>query len=464
MAVEAVSTTGIYCRPDCVATPNPENTSTYPSPVAAEAAGYRSCLRCRPYRTDPPLTGDGVPPAITAALALISEGYLDTRSEPALASRIGYSTRQMRRLFDHHVGATPDFVARSRRAHFARRLLDETDLNMTATAGAAGFGSVRQMNRVMDEIFRMPPRDLRAKRRKGDVLVADGGLRLNLSFSGEFNQKLALDHLRPRVTSRVESVDGDAYRRTTQTCGNPGVLEVVLAGHDGRLEIRAHLPTFDSIIDDVARVRAMFGLNEDHESAEDHLMADSLLGPVIRRQRGLRVLGGWDRFETAVRVVVGQQISVSGATKVASRIAAQWGSPLPGEVLDLDRMFPDPDVLADLPAQGVGMPEARVETVRGISRAVIDGSLDLYGAADPSQARDQLLGIRGVGPWTADMIEMRALRNPDVFPAGDLGIRKAVSQLLGEESVLSESKVSLIAQRWRPHRALAGQHLWKSLG
>ena len=428
---------------------------------AAEAAGYRSCLRCRPDRHLAMTPVDGVPAAVATALGLISDGYLDRFDEEALADRVGYSTRQLRRLFEQHVGATPAFVGRSRRAHFARRLLDETDLAMPAIAGAAGFGSVRQMNRVVEGIFRFLPTELRRKRRGGDVLVVDGGLRLRLPFVQPLDRRAALDHLVPRVTPGVEAVVGSVYRRTLEVCGNPGVIEVELGGTDPHLELTAHLPTFDSIIDDVARIRSMFGLDDNVRSAESHLLADPLLGDVVRRQRGLRVIGGWDRFEVAVRVVIGQQISVAGATTITARIVEGHGRRLPGSALGLDRLFPTPEALVSLDSEGLGMPGSRVATVRALSAAVLDGSLDLR--AEPGLVREQLLALPGIGPWTADVITMRATRDPDAFPASDLGVRHAVGVLLGNGAVPSAAEVEALSERWCPHRALAAQHLWSSL-
>ena len=463
MVVSAVATTGIYCRPECGARPHPDNVSAYESPVAAEAAGYRSCLRCRPDRHLQPVTTTGAPAAVSGALALITDGFLDRFDEDALAARVGYSTRQLRRLFERHVGATPAFVARSRRAHFARRLLDETDLSMPVIARAAGFGSVRQMNRVVASIFAFAPAELRRKRRGGAAVAADGGLRLRLPFIEPLDRAAALAHLVPRVTAEVEQVDGTTYRRTLEVCGNPGVIEVRLEGTEAHLELVAHLPTFDSIIDDVARMRTMFGLDDDIRAAEDHLLDDALLGPVVARQRGLRVIGGWDRFETAVRVVIGQQISVRGATTIASRLAARHGVALPGTVLGLHRLFPTPDALCSLAADGAGMPAARVTTIRSLARAVLDGDLDLYGAVEPDALRRQLLALPGVGPWTAEVVALRAARDPDAFPASDLGIRQAVGRLLGRDDPPAPADVARLAEPWRPHRGLAAQHLWSSL-
>ena len=459
--VSAVATTGIYCRPQCSARPDPRNVSPFPSPVAAEAAGYRSCLRCRPDRHLPASPTDGVPTAVTSALGLISDGYLDRFDESALADRVGYSTRQLRRLFERHVGATPAFVARSRRAHFARCLLDETDLPMSAVAGAAGFGSIRQMNRVVEGIFRFPPGALRRKRRRGDVLVADGGLRLRLPFVEPLDRDGALAHLRPRVTPGVEMVEGRTYRRTLEVCGNPGVIEVDLDGDASHLELIAHLPTFDSIIDDVARIRSMFGLDDDVVAAEAHLSADPLLAPVVQAQPGLRVVGGWDRFETAVRVIVGQQVSVAGATTLTARIVERYGRTLPGEALGLRRLFPTADALLDLDADGLGMPTSRVATISGLAEAVSTGRVDLSAPSDEVRAR--LLEVRGIGPWTADVVAMRALRDADVFPSGDLGIRQAVARLLGRDEAPCAEEVTELASVWSPHRSLAAQHLWASL-
>jgi len=430
--VSAVATTGIYCRPQCSARPDPKNVAPFASPVAAEAAGYRSCLRCRPDRH---LAGSsataGVPPTVATALGLISDGFLDRFDEEALAGRVGYSTRQLRRLFEQHVGATPAFVGRSRRAHFARRLLDETDLAMPVVAAAAGFGSVRQMSRVVEGIFRFSPGELRRKRRGSDVLVADGGLRLRLPFVEPFDRAAALDHLRPRVTPGVEAVVDGVYRRTLEVCGNPGVVEVDLRGCEPHLELIAHLPTFDSIIDDVARTRAMFGLDDDVQAAEDDLLADPFLAPVVRAQAGLRVVGGWDRFETALRVIVGQQVSVAGATTITARIVERQGRRLPGEALGLTRLFPTPDALVAIDPEGLGMPASRVATIAALATAVLAGDVDL--AASSVELRAQLLDVKGIGPWTADVIAMRATRDPDAFPSGDLGIRHAVARLLDRD-------------------------------
>ncbi len=464
MVVSAVATTGIYCRPGCSARPHPRNVSPYAAPIAAEAAGYRPCLRCRPDRHLRSVEVSGAPTPVAGAVALISSGFLDRFDESVLADRVGYSTRQMRRLFEQHVGATPDFVARSRRAHFARRLLDESDLTMPAVAAASGFGSARQMNRVIEQIFGFTPSALRAKRHRGDVLTVDGGLRLRLPFVVPLDRDAVLRHLRPRLTPGVESIEGSRYRRTLQVCGHPGVVEIDLGGNADHLEMTAHLPTFDSIIDEVARVRHMFGLDDDVIVANGVLADDPLLVPLIRARPGLRVVGGWDRFETAVRVIVGQQVSVAGATTTTGRLVRRHGTELDGAALGLTHLFPVPVELAKLAESDddEGMPRRRAQTIGAIARAVIDGTVDLH-SADPHELRRRLLGVPGIGPWTADVISMRAARDTDSFPAGDLGIRQAYANLCATDQLPGEGELAESSKRWRPHRALAAQHLWASL-
>lgn len=472
MSVQAVSTTGIYCRPGCSARPNPENVSAFQSPVAAEAAGYRSCLRCRPDRLQSPGGPSDAPAPVATAMSLISDGYLDRHDEAALAARVGYSPRQLRRLFELHLGASPTFVARSRRAHFARRLLDETDLAMPTVARAAGFGSSRQMNRVVHDIFGFGPTELRSKRRRSDVMVADGGLRLRLPFVEPLDRDAALDHLTPRLTPAVEARRGSIYRRTIAICGNPGIVEVDLGGDQPHLELLAHLPTFDSLVDDVGRIRSMFGLDDDIAPAVETLSADPVLGGLVRARPGVRVIGGWDRFETTLRIVLGQQVSVLGASTTAGRLAVTHGTPLgapvvlesgnPGTDSGLSRVFPTADQVAGLDPAAMGIPRARAKAVTGLAAAVASGAVDLH-ATDPDELRAQLTALKGIGPWTADLTCLRVLRDPDAFAAGDLGLRRAYAVLAGNPRTATPRELREAAEAWRPNRALAAQHLWTSL-
>ena len=459
MFLEAVHTTGIYCRAECTATPLPQNVEPYPNAVAAEAAGFRPCLRCRPDRL-PDGTGHSGPPAVEQAIELISEGFLDRRTEEALATRIGYSTRQLRRIFHQSIGASPAFVARSRRAHFARRLLDESDLPMSAISRAAGFTSTRQMNRVVKETFRFTPTELRSKRGKNDRLTIDGGLRLRVPYEGGMDWTAMLDFFGPRATAGIEKVTDGTYQRLTTTCGYPGIIEVGDHGDGRHLEITAHLATFNSIVDDVARVRRLFGL--DDRPTLDLLLADPDLGPLVRRKPGLRIPGSWNRFETAVRILLGQQVSVAAATTLTGRIVERYGKSFDIGAADLSRSFPSAAILADASFDNIGMPRSRIEMIREFATAVEEGSIDLYGSGPLDEMTAELEQLPGIGPWTSQLIALRVLRHDDAFPASDLGLRIAVGRLIGEDRPPG-ARVAEYAERWRPYRAMAAQYLWTSL-
>jgi len=281
MAVAAVRTTGIYCKPSCGANPKPGNVQSFPSAAAAEAAGYRACLRCRPYR-DPHVIGWDAPELVCRAVRLILTGALDDDSENALAHGLGISARHLRRLFAAHVGVSPDGLARSARAHFARRLLDDTDLPITHIAFAAGFGSLRQFNRVCKEVFRASPTELRARRRKHDRLVADGGLPLRLSYSGVRDWASMLDDLAERAIPGVEAIEGFRYRRMIVVDGDPGVLEIGPGGVD-HLVLTAHLPHWAGLIHVVARARRIPNLDFPLDEALATLANDAQLAPAIAR-------------------------------------------------------------------------------------------------------------------------------------------------------------------------------------
>jgi len=459
MQFQAVHTTGIYCRADCPARPHNKNVEPFPNAVAAEAAGFRPCLRCRPERVPDRLNAAGRP-VVEHAILLISEGFLDRHTEEELAARVGYSTRQLSRIFHNSLGASPSFVARSRRAHFARRLLDESDLPVSAISRAAGFSSTRQMNRIIREIFHFTPTELRARRRTGERLITDGGLRLRVPYDGPIEWETTLGFLKQRALPGVEQIRDGAYRRLTTTCGYPGVIEVGDHGDGRHLEVVAHLPTFNSIVDDVARVRQLFGL--DSPPAAEALRADPVLQPYIRRRPGLRVPGSWNRFETAVRVLLGQQVSVAAATTLAARIVHRYGESFAVEPFGLSRLFPPADTLAGASFDGIGMPAARLTMIRSFAAAVADGSIDLYAAGSLDDATSALQALPGIGPWTAQLIALRVLRHPDAFPASDLGLRIAVGRLIGEDRPPG-AVVAAYADRWRPHRALAAQYLWTSL-
>lgn len=461
-ALQGVSTTGIYCRSTCVARPHARNVTPYPTSVAAEAAGYRPCLRCRPDRLPEPHLPTVAPPAVAHALVLLSEGFLDTHSEDALARRVGYSGRQLRRLFVDHVGATPAFVARSRRAHFARRLLDETDLPLTAVAAAAGYRSTRQLHRGITATFAFSPNELRRKRGRVPTPADDGGLALRVPFDGAVDAQRLRNHLRIRAVAGVDFVDDDGrYRRTFETCGHAGLLEIDLAAADvGAVAVVAHLPTMATLIDDVARCRHLLGLDITPTGAPEAVADDALLGVELAARPGLRVPGCWDRFEALMRIIVSQQVSVRAGATFAGRIAAAAGRHVSGVDARAGTVFPTAAEVAELDLEGSGLTRRRAATVTAAARAVADGSLDLYGFGTLAELEAAYCEVPGVGPWTAQMAAMRLHRHPDAFPASDLGLRKGAAVLVGAASPLRTAELAELAERWRPHRALAAQLLW----
>ena len=335
----AVVTTGIYCRPGCGGRPKPANVRPYALAAAAEAAGYRACLRCRPYRSDPPFNPDA-PELVCRAVQLVVDGLLDDNTEEALGKRLGVSARHLRRLFELHLGVTPDQLARSRRAHFARRLLDDTDLSFAQIAFASGFGSIRQFNRVCRDVFSASPRELRARRRASDRLVADGGLALRLPFTQPLEWDTMLEYFDSRAIPGVEHVSGGTYRRTVVIDGDPGVIELSRGGED-HLVLVAHLPHWEGLIHVVERARRIFGLDLDLEVANERLGDDPNIGPLVRKSPGLRTPGTWDPFEAAVRAICGQMVSVASASTIVRRIVERHGTEVPGlQTLGLSRVFP----------------------------------------------------------------------------------------------------------------------------
>lgn len=456
-AFSAVVTTGIYCRPDCVARPHPRNIRRFEFAAAAEAAGYRACFRCRPYRS-PQWTPAAGPELVCRAVRMIVAGDLDGTTEADLGHRLGVSGRHLRRLFVEHIGATPSQLARSRRAHFARRLLDDTDLNVTDVAFAAGFGSVRQLNRACRDIFRASPRQLRARRRRRDRLVADGGLPLRLPFDGPLAWDALLAYFAARAIPGVEHVADGVYRRTIVVKDDPGVLEIGRGGAD-HLVLLAHLPHWEGLIHIVERARRIFSLDAPADEAAHHLTRDPVLGQLVAAHPGRRVPGTWDPFETGVRAIVGQQVSVAGATTLVGRLVERLGTPVPGlRQLGLRYTFPSaatlarshPSVLA-----GLGLTNGRIDAILGFARAVNTGAVRLDSSVPLDQLISSLTAIRGVGPWTAQYIALR-LGEHDAFPAEDLGLRRSLARLAPTVGATLDE----LAASWSPWRATAATQLW----
>jgi AraC family transcriptional regulator, regulatory protein of adaptative response / DNA-3-methyladenine glycosylase II len=453
-----VKTTGIYCRPICPArTPRSENVTFFPTAAAAQEAGFRPCLRCRP-ETAPDLGAwRGTSNTVSRALALIELGGLDEASVDTLASRLGVGERQLRRLFRQHLGASPVAVAQTRRVLLAKQLIHETRLSMAEIAFAAGFGSVRRFNETFLALFGRPPGDLRRTSRPSPAAARLGEIDLLLRFHPPYDWPVMLDFLRQRAIPGIELVTADRYARTVEFDGVKGTVTVQpAAGNALRATVR--FPKLSAIPAIIARIRRVFDLAADPVPIASHLAQDPALAPLVRARPGLRVPGAWDGFELAIRAVLGQQITVSAAVRLAGRLVAAHGEPLAEPIGDLTHVFPRPEVLAAADLASLGMPRSRAAALSAVAAAARADKHLFDATCELEDAVRRLRSIRGVGEWTAQYIALRQLREPDAFPAADIGLKHAMARQEGRER--SASELLSRANTWRPWRAYAAQHLW----
>ncbi|MEV7012424.1 AlkA N-terminal domain-containing protein [Streptosporangium sp. NPDC051022] len=441
----AVTSTHIYCRPICPArTPASRNVRFYRHAAAAEAAGFRPCKRCRPELSpgDPGWNHRG--DLIGRALRLIDEGVADDGGIPRLAGRLHITERHLHRLFTAEIGVGPLAVARTKRLLLAKQLLTETALSITDVAFASGFGSVRQFNATMKETYGFTPGELRATAGRAGGTVADGSLTLRLHRREPYDSVTLLRFLRSRAIPGLEEVGETTYRRAV-----PGGT-IALTPVPGHVRLEVNLDDTRHLARVVARCRRLLDLDADPDSIAV-AFGETSLAPLVAARPGLRVPGAWDGFEVAVRAVVGQQISVAGARTILGRITARAGRPTGGE--GLSHLFPTAGELLEADLDGLGLTGRRVTTLRALARGVADGDIDLDGAQEPSHTVTRLLEVPGIGPWTASYIALRALRDPDAWPEGDLGLRRVMACLgIPDDHI----------ERWRPWRAYAALHLWSS--
>ena len=454
----AVSSTGIYCRPVCPApTPKRENVRYYASAAAAEAAGFRPCLRCRPELApgnEEWRRGDHV---VARALKLIEAGALAEQSLEELAARVGIGARQLRRLFVERVGAPPISVHTTRRLLFAKQLLTETALPVTEVALASGYRSLRRFNAAFAQANRMPPRELRRHPRA----AIGTPLLLRLGYRPPYDFAALLGFLRTRALPGVEQVDEHAYARVFGPADAPGWLRLsAWPGGEHALQLQLHCPQPTQLLGVVTTLRRMFDLDANPQAIADRFRGDSVLAPLAARHPGLRLPGGWDGFEIAVRAVLGQQISVAAARTLATRIVQRWGeplamSPMPG----LERLFPTPAALARADLREVGLTTARAATISGMAQALLDGRVDFRAEQSLDAFVARWIALPGIGEWTAHYIAMRILGDPDAFPAADLILRRKAA---ADAVPLGTKALTARAEAWRPWRAYAVIHLWRS--
>jgi AraC family transcriptional regulator of adaptative response / DNA-3-methyladenine glycosylase II len=460
----AVLSTRVYCRPVCPA-PWAKRVVYFATAAAAEAAGFRPCLRCRPELAPGEGTwrrGDAV---VARALKLIDRGFLDEQPVPALAGRLGIGARQLRRLFVEHLGAPPRAVNGTRRLLFAKKLLTETRLPVIEVALASGFGSLRRFNAAFRDAYRMAPRDLR-RRPRGEVHADGDALALRLDYRPPYELGATLDFLRTRAIPGLEVVDSAGYSRVIapvaeEGSAEPGWLRVAAAPDGERaldLEVRGVPP--GRLLPLVESVRRMFDLDADPLTVGEALAGSDELRPLLRERPGLRLPGGWDGFETAVRAILGQQVSVGAGRRFAARLARRFGTHLETPLAPgLELAFPTPEALADADIGAIGLTRARAETVREMARAVLDGRVDFRAERTLEDFVARWCALPGVGPWTAHYVALRTLGHPDAFPAADLVLRRALASEPG--GALSARDLRAAAEAWRPWRAYAVIHLWR---
>jgi AraC family transcriptional regulator, regulatory protein of adaptative response / DNA-3-methyladenine glycosylase II len=455
-----VRSTRVYCRPICrVKQPKKENCVFFYRPELAEAAGFRPCLRCRPELAPGLANLNGASELVSAAWNLMVSGEMDGQTLDAYATALGVSGRHLRRRFQQELGVSPLAVTRTRRLLLAKQLVTDSALPLGEVALASGFGSLRRFNDEFRLAYRMPPSSLRKRRKFSSVPVpksdADTGGQLvcRLGYREPFDWQALLRFLASRSIAGVEQIDGSSYCRTVEIQGRRGWIRVTNNTQHSVLEVEHSASLFPVTQALLERVRQLFDLN-----AEPARIA-AVLGDLAAANPVLRVPGAFDRFEMAIRAIIGQQVSVRGASTLAGRLAVVFGEPIETPWPQLKRLSPRAAELAAASVetlQKIGLTRARATTIQNLAATVASGQIDLGGLVSSAVRRGLLLAIPGIGPWTADYLEMRAFRQPDAFPAGDLAVRKALGVTTSNAAVAA-------AERWRPWRAYAVMHLWKSL-
>ena len=471
----AVKTTGIYCRPSCPATtPRPQNVTFYPSAAAAQRGGFRACRRCRPDAAPGSPEWDVRADVVGRAMRLIGDGVGDREGVPGLAGRLGYTERHLHRMLTAELGAGPLALARAQRAQTARILIETTDLGLAEIAFAAGFGSVRQFNDTILEVYGQPPGALRARRPQSRT--GAGAIALRLAYRAPLHAPALLEFLATRALPGVEECDGHTYRRGLHLPHGGATVELIPA--DRWVSATLRLDDVRDLAPAVARCRRLFDLDADPAAVDGTLATDPALAPAIEAEPGVRVPRAVDGFEMAVRAIVGQQVSVASARTTltrmlhfshtaSARVPADHSpanhSPAAssaglGASAGLDP-FPAAEVVADLPDAAFGMPAARRDTIRALAQAVAGGKLDLEPGADRDESVARLQELPGIGAWTAGYVAMRAIGDPDVFLPTDLAARRGARNLGLPDTARA---LAAHAERWRPWRSYALIRLWRA--
>ncbi|MFE2378568.1 AlkA N-terminal domain-containing protein [Streptomyces sp. NPDC059398] len=452
----AVLTTRIYCRPSCpVVPPKVENMTFYPSAAACQQAGFRACKRCRPDTSPGSPEWNARADAVARAMRLIRDGVVDREGVPGLAGRLGYSTRQIERQLLAELGAGPLALARAQRAQTARILIETTGLPMADVAFAAEFSSVRTFNDTVREVFALAPGELRTRAARGAQPHAPGTIPLRLPFRAPLNPDNLFGHLAATGVPGVEEWRDGAYRRTLSLPYGHGIAE--LTPHPDHIGCLLSLTDLRDLTHAISRCRWLLDLDADPVAVDGELRNDPLLAPLVDKAPGRRVPRTVDAVEFAVRAVLGQQVSTAAARTHAARLVRAHGEPVEDARGGLTHLFPSPQALAALDPESLALPRSRRTTLTTLVGALADGSLTLGVDTDWDETRGRLLGLPGFGPWTVEVIAMRALGDPDAFLPTDLGVRRAAGGL-GLPS--TPAALTARAAAWRPWRAYAVQYLW----
>jgi AraC family transcriptional regulator of adaptative response / DNA-3-methyladenine glycosylase II len=458
--VTAVLTTKIYCRPSCpVRPPFARNMRFYPTAAAAQRAGFRACKRCRPDASPGSPEWNVRGDVVARTMRLIADGTVDREGVTGLAARVGYTTRQLERLLQAEVGANPLELARAQRSRTARVLIETTELPFGDIAFAAGFSSIRQFNDTVRTVFDLTPTALRQRTRFGP---GDGGatgtLSLRLPVRAPFAYEGLFGHLAASAIPGVEEVRDGAYRRTLRLPSGNGIVS--LTPQPDHVQCQLVLDDFRDLSTAIARCRRLLDLDADPEAVVDALSADPDLTALVAKAPGQRIPRTVDEQELAIRVVLGQQVSLKAARTHARRIVMAYGQPVADVNGGLTHVFPAVKHLAEMDPIHLAFPKSRQRSLTTLIHAMAEGEVVLDAGCDWNRAREQLLALPGIGPWTAEVIAMRGLGDPDAFPGSDLGVRLAAKQLGLPDDVRPLTERSM---RWRPWRSYATQHLWTAL-
>jgi AraC family transcriptional regulator of adaptative response / DNA-3-methyladenine glycosylase II len=454
----AVTSTRIYCRPICPAKLSQDaNVRYYATAAEAAAAGFRPCLRCRPETAPGSPAWLGTSAVVRRALRLIQEGALDESSVEALATRLGVGARHLSRLFTRHLGTSPTAIAQTRRLHFAKQLLDETQLPITEIALASGFRSVRRFNHAFKTMYRRPPREIRKRMRTGRRETVDAEIRLRLSYRPPYDWPQVLRFLAKRAIRGVECIESNAYVRTVRTASGFAVLQVNPSSDCAALELHIRGGESCELMPLSSIARRMFDLSADPSRIAAVLRRDEQLGALVRRRPGLRIPGTWNAFEAGVRAIIGQQISVAAARTLLARLIERAGEAVAPDEHNLTHLFPTPAAVAAADLEALGLTRARAHALLAFALAVRDGVITFdESSADLIQA---LSALPGVGAWTAGYVALRGLGEPDAFPSGDLILRREAGVA---DAPLTPQDLEMRAELWRPFRGYAVLQLWEA--